>query len=366
MSPKADRALSDPGASSSDEPCRLLTAAALVALVALVCGCGGASHEMTPPLDLTPGAMDLTVFVTSDAHFQEFTCPPDTSAAIEAMNSHVIGIANPAETGASVQTPSFVLAIGDMCDGGALAGKDASDQPTAGVPHNYHDQWQTYLSHFPLPGQQGTGDTYLEYPVYATTGNHDYYRDHGAKNRNPSLYVANQVAALYGGKVSSGGNVYYSFNADGVHFVMLGRWADPQVIKWLRSDLAAVGPQTPVVVSVHYCLSIKHYGQEELWYSAADRNLLGDVLAGYNVVAILTGHTHDEGAYRWTPDKPSSSAKSYTYDCFDDGSIGKKGNFGVLHITPSAFSYAEYQAEHNDNGSWKSGSFTSTRFRKSL
>jgi len=323
--------------------CRLGTGATLLAIVALVCGCNGAG---SPPTGWGSLPSDLTFFVTSDTHFTDAGCPNPARAAIQAMNTKVIGQPNPAEPGSVIETPSFVVTCGDLADGGAIL--PATDAPNLLGSANYTDEWNGFNAHFPLTGVQGDINK-LPFPNYATGGNHDHYRLIGTIGTGTSTYVAERLCERHAANVTDSGNVYYSFDANGVHVVMLGRWADETVCRWLQDDLRAVGPNVPVVLCLHYS-----FNDGQLWWTDAERQKLADAITGYRIVAIVHGHTHVAQIYRWKG-----------YDCFDDGTTGKKGEFGVMHITASSLSYAEYRATYDASGNWTGGAWTHT-FRKAL
>jgi hypothetical protein len=347
--------------------CRLLAAAALLALVALVGGCGGSGVPAGRAPVGVEGPMNLTFFVTSDTHFTGTGCPLPARAAIQAMNSHVVGIPNPAEGGAPVQQAAFAVTLGDLTDGGTLL-HHAND--STGHARNYPDEWAGFSACFTRDGVPGDANK-LSLPDYTTVGNHDFYRCDGTPllGGNSTFVASHDGQREHASVVSSDGNVAYSFDVNGVHIAMLGRWADPIVRTWLAADLAAVGTSTYVVLCLHYPVDPSDgahlNGGVEAWYQTGDRNALGAVIAGYNIVAILNGHTHHANSYKWTPSH-ASGAPSYTYDCLDDGSAGKVGDFGVIHITPSQLTYAQYLTTFDDNGNWTGGGFTKVQLSKSL
>ena len=321
--------------------CLVIVAAMLVGAPAFVAGCGGGGT-----LTGVGSLSELTFFVTSDTHFTDAGCPNPDRAGIQAMNTKVIGQPNPAEPGAVIEAPSFVVTLGDLTDGGFIV--PASDEPNVFGTANYTDEWNGFNACFPLQGASGDIDK-LSFPDYATGGNHDYYRIFGTYGTGTSTYVAGMLSQRYTTSISYSGNVYYSFNVNGVHVAMLGRWADETVCAWLENDLQAVGKDVPVVLGLHYS-----FNDGQLWWTDAERQKLADAIAGYRIVAIVHGHTHNAQIYQWKG-----------YDCFDDGSTGKNGEFGVMHITPSALSYAQYKATYDASGNWTGGNWTGT-FHKDL
>lgn len=285
-------------------------------------------------------ATDVTFFVASDTHFTGKSLPAPLKPAIQAMNSKVVNLAYPTAIGGAVASPYAVLVAGDLCDGGAGIG--ATDTPKWYSPRNYQDQWIGFNTYFPKNGYIGDVNR-LRFPTFATAGNHDFYNNFGTAISSKSWYVANRLLERYGLNCNiENGNVYYSFDVDGLHVVSLGRWADDHVLSWLAGDLASVGPETPVVLFLHYA-----FDDGELWYTDAEREELAGVIEGYNIVAILHGHTHSSGHYVWNG-----------YDCYDDGTIGKNSEFGVLHITDTALTYCQYKATADRKGNWSSGKWT--------
>lgn len=281
---------------------------------------------------------DITLLVASDTHFTSKSLPAKVKTVIQAMNSHLVGIPYPSEIGGTVDQPIAAIICGDLCDGGA--GISATDTPKSGR-RNYQDQWNGFDYYFPKNGVTGDNNR-LRFPNYATAGNHDFYNNFGWALSGKSWYVANKLVQRYELDCNiTNGNVYYSFDIDGVHFASLGRYADTYVLTWLSEDLAAVGTETPVVLFLHYA-----FNDGQSWYTDAERAKLAAVIRGYRVIAILHGHTHVSTHYVWQG-----------YDCYDDGSAGKNGDFGVLRITDDTLTYCQYKAVGDTKGNWKSGSW---------
>lgn len=281
-------------------------------------------------------ATDLTLFVISDTHFTSKSLPSGVKVCIQAMNG-LPGTAYPPTVGGMVSMPAAVVTCGDLCDGGA--GIPATDTPKWYSPRNYQDQWYGYDYYFPRYGVSGS-TTRIRYQNYATGGNHDFYNNFGTALSGKSWYVAGKLAARYNPSCNiTNGNVYYSFDIDGVHVVSLGRWTDSYVLSWLAGDLAALPQGTPVVLFLHYA-----FNDGEVWYTDAERQMLANVIAGYRVIAILHGHTHKSTHYQWKG-----------YDVYDDGASAENREFGVLHITDTTLSYAQYQTTTDKRGNWSGG-----------
>ena len=296
-------------------------------------------------LFLTVGvwAVDVTVYSVSDVHFTANTFGSKTRAGVQAMNnmpgmSWVYG---------TVANPNGVIIPGDLCDGGAWGTTPATDTPQWYSNRNFQDQWTGFNNYFPKSGYQGDNNR-LKYSTYATGGNHDYWRWCGY-TLGTSSYVKNQLYARYGeaGGASSEGNVYYSWDFQGIKFISLGRYPDTTVLSWLSSQLASFGTSTPVVLFMHYALD-----DDEEWWTYDQRQLLLNVIAGYNIIAVLNGHTHASHHYTWNG-----------FDVYDDGSLGEYGEIGVMHITDSTIDYAIYVASDDGYGNWTGGSW-SWNYRK--
>lgn len=288
-------------------------------------------------------ATDLTVFVVSDTHFMKNEVASKfCKAGIQAMNN-LPGTPYPPEVGnATVATPSAVLVCGDLCDGGSTRLGWATDKPCSYSEANYQDQWSAFDYYFPVNGALGDNNR-LKYPTYATGGNHDWWRYCGWK-LDTSCYVVNKLRARYSPCCNiAEGDVYYSFDLDGIHFVSLGRFPDRHVLDWLKNDLASVGPNKPVVLFQHYDFKVS---SRQRWWKNYQQKAFADVIDGYKVLAILHGHTHVACHYVWDG-----------YDIYDDGTLGRKGDIGVLHITDSCVDFAEYKIDCDDNGNLTGGNW---------
>lgn len=150
--------------------------------------------------------------------------------------------------------------------------------------------------------------------VHHTVGNHDVfgiYTESGMKPNDP----------LYGKKYFTDhiGKRYYSFDAKGVHFVVLdsifitgdrhyeGR-IDPEQVAWLRADLAAQPATQPIVVVSHIPLvtAYEQYNDEVVAANSrphslavANTNEIFPLFHGKNVLGVLQGHTHVNEVVVW-------------------------------------------------------------------
>ena len=142
-------------------------------------------------------------------------------------------------------------------------------------------------------------------PVYNTMGNHEIfgiYEKSGVKKSHPE----------YGEKMFEArlGKRYYSFDHEDWHFIILDAvedtgesgyigLIDEKQIKWIKSDLEGIDPETPIVVSTHipFITSFMQilYGStepngESLVVTNSKEVL--ELFKGYNLKIVLQGHLH--------------------------------------------------------------------------
>jgi hypothetical protein len=273
-------------------------------------------------------AVDVTVVVASDTHFVTTTPTANVQRCISGMNA-ISGVAYPSGIGGTVASPQAAILCGDLCTGGETLTGAANDD-------KYRTQWSGFDYYFPKLGDPGAGR--VHYPTYAAPGNHDYYRWLGTAFpwNTTSNVVAQAVMARYGSGTGGiqNGNVCYSFDLGGVHFVCVGRWGDDQVLAWLSTDLASVPKGTPVVPFLHYAVD-----DDGTWYTASEIAALAAKLTGSRVVCVLHGHTHTSRAYAW------NGSTVFDDGTADNPNTSSPGEFGVLHITDSVVTYAQRVAQ---------------------
>jgi 3',5'-cyclic AMP phosphodiesterase CpdA len=147
--------------------------------------------------------------------------------------------------------------------------------------------------------------------VHHTLGNHDCF----------GVYTASGVGPTdpeYGKKMWSErfGPTYYSFDHQGVHFVVLdsigitedrhyeARMDDDQ-LAWLAKDLAAQGADKPVIVTTHIPLvtAVPSYTPPAPQAAKGNGFVNGPaaikLFEGHNVLAVLQGHTHVNEEVIW-------------------------------------------------------------------
>ncbi|MBU4199000.1 MAG: metallophosphoesterase [Verrucomicrobia bacterium] len=203
--------------------------------------------------DTSTGNNALTFFVWADMHFgynQQFGERDLRWQAIRQMNK-LAGWPYPKGIGGCVETPSLILVCGDFIDGGSDGERNFA-------------YYQNSLRQTDLPS-------------YEAMGNHDI------QYQNAIDYFNNRY-----------GNLYYSFNHQGVHFVALCQTFDQaenvealngKQIEWLAKDLAALKEKTPVVIFAH--------DDPDRLPNAKD---LYAVISKSNVILTFSGHYHGQNS----------------------------------------------------------------------
>jgi hypothetical protein len=222
------------------------------------------------------GGSDVTFYATSDLHvgygypddLERLSADPvrdpvglerANRTLIERMNA-LEGRAYPGAIGGVVGKPRGFLAAGDLTERG------------------HRVEWDRFVALYGNKGEEGI----LKIPIFEVVGNHD---------REPGDWMEAEVGARHGGR-------YYSVDWDDVHVVALGEAPDDEGLAWLRSDLETQEVDVPIVIFFHRCLDGPW--SDDNWFGDGDyRERLAALIADRNVIAILHGHHHASGHYKW-------------------------------------------------------------------
>jgi predicted phosphodiesterase len=313
------------------------------------------------------GEDPVSFFLVGDTHFLANKEDParldERSAAVTARLVDVLnalpGTEIPAFAGGgTVLAPRGVIHAGDCIDTGDKA--DVAMQRT---------EWSAFADAFGLTGEDGR----LKVPVYEVHGNHDSPRGDGLAVERIAARNKSRPGV---GNVSKSG-VHYSWDWGRVHFINLGivvgrsvdvtrkrRYAPLGSLEFLESDLKErVGESGRPVVITHHVDMIRYaqplpvedrkaIGME---WDPADVRGFHDALKGYNVAAILYGHTHARNVFRWDGTNRPATVGIPTFNV-DNGSHfgGEKQAFFAFEIRGDRVLVREYQTQD----AWKTGTWT--------
>ena len=173
-------------------------------------------------------ARDLTFFTWSDTHFGAFDYSDTTRLKIiEQMNNLPGARYPPAIFGdTKVAKPAFLLHLGDITEHGY---QSEFNDPNIADQRSY----LRTIKHLTATDR-----------IYEVIGNHD-----SGKSANIRKAFAKRHK-----------NMYYSFDVQGVHFIILDAYhynnsaapdIDEQQFDWLRNDLKKIKDTTPVIIAMH-------------------------------------------------------------------------------------------------------------------
>ena len=310
----------------------------LIPGILLIAALGGAAlwwhygPEQEPIIREVPrnGGLDITLLAASDLHFGSTIFGRDAKGkeawitalparrTMDDQMKHIAGKPYPSTIGGNVAPPWSLVITGDLTETGK---PEEWQQFTAfyGLQSGVPEPMPSSNTHAPGPGER--------LPVFECVGNHDW---------DSEEYVIRQVAARHGGN-------YYSIDYGDLHLASLSAGPDETGLKWLKRDLAATGRQRPVILYMHYPL-VGPYS--DYWWAAkpALTENFAQVISGFNIIAILHGHYHAPGCYKWRG-----------LDVYNIGSIKHGARcFGVIHVTDHTFTFASWNSQQNDWWWWHS------------
>lgn len=170
---------------------------------------------------------------------------------------------------------------------------------------------------------------------YAVLGNHDSRK---AEN------IRDSFAALYYG-------TYYSFDCKGVHFAALDPYPemnsaapslDGAQLDWLRDDLAAVGPNTPVIIVMHILPIFDETIDRTSRLDRESSEALAAIIDDHNILAFLHGHWHTQSVKEWNG-IPVIAPAGFAY--YRDGCKNGHPVLGVAQVTDAGFAVYSYNWE---------------------
>jgi len=240
-------------------------------------------------------------------------------------------------------------------------------------------EWAAFVNDYGLTGKDGR----LKMPVYEVHGNHDSPRGDGLAVK--SIIERNKSRPGVTNRSKNG--LHYSWDWGNVHFINLGivvgqvedvkrkrRYGPHGSLDFLIADLKEkVGTSgRPVVVTHHVdmlryaqSLPVEDKKAEGMEWDPADVKGYFDALRGYNVAAILYGHTHGRNVYRWDGSAKRAETGIPVFNVTKSSHYASKQQaFFYLEIRGENVIVREYQTKDGwQTGSWTPQTWTATTFR---
>ncbi|HCO55225.1 metallophosphoesterase [Pelagibacterium nitratireducens] len=134
----------------------------------------------------------------------------------------------------------------------------------------------------------------LEIPLFFALGNHD---------KREGFYTG-----MLGRTQDLAAPFFHAQVIDGIHLITLdssapgkvGGSIEPEQFAWLEGELDA-HPDLPKLIAVHHAPALDEDRPDMEWESLtiADTRKLADLLAGRNILGILSGHIHFDRVSNW-------------------------------------------------------------------
>ena len=184
---------------------------------------------------------------------------PDTTATLKALLADIKTL---------VPQPKFIVATGDLTN----QGDEGSYRNLKAI----------------------LDDAALEIPMFFALGNHD---------KRDGFYTG-----MLGRNEDLGAPFFHAQAIDGVHLITLdsstpgkvGGSIEPEQFAWLEAELDA-HPDLPKLIAVHHAPALDEDRPDMEWESLtiADTLKLRELLAGRNILGILSGHIHFDRVSNW-------------------------------------------------------------------
>ncbi|VTT98755.1 Metallophosphoesterase OS=Pirellula staleyi (strain ATCC 27377 / DSM 6068 / ICPB 4128) GN=Psta_1259 PE=4 SV=1 [Gemmataceae bacterium] len=309
----------------------------------------------------------VAFFLVGDTHFlanKEDAAKLDERSA--AVTSRLIDVLNklpgtpiPKTAGGGiVLAPRGVIHAGDCIDTGDKANLKMQET-----------EWAAFADAYGLNGRDGK----LKMPVCEVHGNHDSPRGDGLAVKK----IGERNKSRPGVENVSKNGVHYSWDWGGFHFVNLGivvgqaadparkrRYAPLGSLEFLVSDLKEkVGTSGKSVVITHHVdmlryaqpLPVEDKKAETMEWDPADVRCFHDALKGYNVAAILYGHTHARNVFRWDGSNKAAKDGIPTFNVDNSSHFsGKQQAFFYFELRTDGLVAREYRTDD----AWETGEWT--------
>ena len=256
--------------------------------------------------------IDVAFFLVGDTHYlADKTAPEKLDTASQEVTSRLVEQLNklpgtpipPSAGGGRVEEPRGLIHAGDLIDSG--------DKNGGAYPVMQRTEWAAFSADYGLTNKDGK----LRFPVYEVYGNHDSPPGDGLVVQK----IIERNRKRPGISVSPNG-LHYSWDWGPVHCVNLGivvgsvpevtrkrRYNPLDSLAFLKADLEKrVGKSGRPVVLTHH-VDVGRYAtppdpdappSNKEW-DACDVRGYYEAIKGYNIVAILYGHTHVRNIFPW-------------------------------------------------------------------
>jgi cytolysin (calcineurin-like family phosphatase) len=252
-------------------------------------------------------AFDVTFVIVSDIHAEYFYQDHLQNAYMQSIkNIHLNGKTWPEGTfsaGQPIDKPIACVTCGDLCNGSVYWLDETLKLKIYRKRFEKGFVWNP--AEDPNPAPQ------LDIPCYNGLGNHDLpgdqFDDVGRNIGQMSIqHMTDYIKSQHQGPnapvpVTSfhDSSLSYSWDWGGLHLIQGQRFCgDAEFnagggLDWLREDLATYAADNrPVLIFQHY--GFDAFSTDGDWWSESDRTAFKDAIDGYNVIGIVTGHSHQE------------------------------------------------------------------------
>jgi len=268
----------------------------MVLLAAASMQIANAPCEWAP--DLSGGPLDVTFYVTTDSEIGRGRPVEEyiryQRELVDFAQSQTPWPSGFRGAGSTIAAPTGIVTTGDNIFGGP-----GGEYPFLWLIQRLRFEWLWSRSRALPPLDVFEDPTIrdieaIPYPVYTGLGNHDW--DKGSLQRGEATllrHIRGVMPGCFGVTNSHAPSGNYSWNWGRLHMVQLNEWAGARNaggLHWLREDLRRAGPEAPLLLFQHY--GFDGFSRQPAWWTDADRNAFLDLVCDYNVLGVVSGHTH--------------------------------------------------------------------------
>jgi hypothetical protein len=248
--------------------------------------------------DLSGGTLDVTFYVTTDSEIGRGR-PVEEYVRYQRELVEFAQSETPWPMGFRGAGDPIAPPVGIVTTGDNIFGGPGGEHPLLWLIQRLRFEWLWSRSRLFPPldvfVDPSIGDIEsIPYPVYTGLGNHDW--DQGALQRGEATllrHIRSVMPGCWGVTNFHPPSGNYSWNWGRLHLVQLNEWAGARNaggLDWLREDLRRVGTEAPLLLFQHY--GFDGFSRQPNWWTDAERSAFLDLVCDYNVLGIVSGHTH--------------------------------------------------------------------------